>query len=135
MAATITPSLRSALERLKHAGAVNGVCLVWRRQLLVNLLPFEEFRAERVMQAIEDARDHFNGGDRKAHALWFGFDGIYVLGRFFKDATLIVLHARAEEVDFINTVAATFLDDCQLLIDALIHPKDPASEGATQHLD
>ena len=40
MAAQITPSLRSSLERLKNGGAVNGILLGWRRQVLLNLLPF-----------------------------------------------------------------------------------------------
>ena len=38
MAAKITPSLRASIERLKHAGAVNGICLGWRRQVLVIML-------------------------------------------------------------------------------------------------
>lgn len=134
MPATITPSLRSALERLRHAGAVSGICLGWRRQLLTSLLPFEEFRAERIIQAVEDARDHFSTGDRNAQSVWFGFDGVFVLARFFKDTTLVVLHTRAEEVDFLNSVAATFLDDSQLLINALINPPPSQPEGDTELL-
>ena len=75
MAAPITPSLRSALERLKNGGAVNGILLGWRRQLLLNLLPFEEFRAEKLLQSVHDARDHFtSGGDRSVQTFWFGYD-------------------------------------------------------------
>ena len=134
MPATITPSLRSALERLRNAGAINGLCLAWRRQVLISLLPFEEFRAERIVQAVEDARDHFSTGDRNAQTIWFGFEGVFVLARFFKDTTLVVLHTREEDVDFINSVAATFLDDSQLLIEALINPPPSQPEGDTELL-
>jgi hypothetical protein len=102
--------------------------------MLINLLPYEEFRAERVIQAVEDARDHFSSGDRNAQTVWYGFDGVYVLARFFKETTLVVLHTRHEEADFINGVAATFLDDSQLLIDALINPRPSSNEGETEQL-
>jgi hypothetical protein len=59
MATAITPSLRASLEKLKHAGAVNGLCLSWRRQVLVSLMPFEEFRVEQLVQTLNDAREHF----------------------------------------------------------------------------
>lgn len=129
MAATIPPSLRSALERLKNAGAVNGLLLGWRRQVLINLLPFEEFRAERLLQEVHDARTHFaSGGDREVKTLWFGFESVHILVVFWEESTLAVLHSRAEEADFLRRTAQTCLEDAQLLIDSLLNP--PAEDGA-----
>lgn len=123
MSANITPSLRSALERLRHGGAVNGILLGWRRQVLINALPFEEFRAEKLLQATHDLRDHFSsGGDRLAHTFWFGFDSCHALVIHRGECTLIILHVRAEEADFLRRVGQTFLDDCQLLIEGLLMP-------------
>ena len=123
MAAPITPSLRSALERLKNGGAVNGILLGWRRQLLLNLLPFEEFRAEKLLQSVHDARDHFaSGGDRSVETFWFGYDACHALMVFRGDCVLVILHSRAVEADFLLGAAQTFLDDSQLLIDALLNP-------------
>jgi hypothetical protein len=136
MAAVITPSLRSALERLKHAGSVNGLLLGWRRQILINLLPYEDFRAERALQTLIDSRGHFNsGGDRDVSTMWFAFEGVFALALFQGEVTLLVLHAQAAEVDFLKSAATTFLDDTQLLIDAVIHPSEEASsEPETQLL-
>jgi hypothetical protein len=123
MSANITPSLRSALERLRHGGAVNGILLGWRRQVLINALPFEEFRAEKLLLATHDLRDHFSsGGDRLAHTFWFGFDICHALVIHRGECTLVILHVRAEEADFLRRAGQTFLDDCQLLIEGLLTP-------------
>ncbi|WP_395739758.1 hypothetical protein [Prosthecobacter sp.] len=137
MAASITPSLRSALERLKHAGAVNGLLLCWRRQILINLLPFEEFRAERLLQALHDARAHFaSGGDRDVKTFWFGYEGVFVLALFQGECLLITLHSHASEVDFLRRVGLTFLEDTQLLVQTLLQPSpdDEISRDETQPL-
>ena len=120
MAATITPSLRSALERLKHAGSINGLLLGWRRQILINLLPYEDFRAERALHMLLDAGGHFSsGGDREVKSFWFGFEGVFALALFHGETTLLILHTQA---------AATFLDDTQLLVDAVLNPQDAGNE-------
>jgi hypothetical protein len=129
MAANLPSSLRSALERLKNAGAVNGILLGWRRQVLINLLPFEEFRADRLLQEVQDARSHFaSGGDRDVKTLWFGYDTVHVLTVYHAELTLVLLHARAEEVDFLRHAIHTCLEDGQLLIDALLNPSPQDSE-------
>lgn len=122
MAATITPSLRSSLERLKHAGAVNGLCLGWRRQVLMNLLPYEEFRSERVLHMLLDTRDHFKGGGRSVESLWFGYEGVHLLTLFHDECALIMLHSRASDVDFLAKAGMTFLQDSQLLVNAALNP-------------
>jgi hypothetical protein len=123
MPANITPSLRSALERLRNGGAVNGILLGWRRQVLINALPFEEFRAEKLLLATHDLRDHFSsGGDRLAHTFWFGFDSCHALVIYRGECTLVILHVRAEEADFLRRAGQAFLDDCQLLIEGLLTP-------------
>lgn len=137
MAASITPSLRSALERLKHAGSVNGLMLGWRRQILINLLPFEEFRVERLLQALRDARSHFgSGGDRDVKSFWFGYEGIFVLALFQGECMLVTLHTHASEVDFLRRAGLTFLEDTQLLVHALLNPStdDDDSREETQPL-
>jgi len=135
MAANITPSLRSALERLKHGGSVNGILLGWRRQVLINLLPYEEFRAERLLHAVHDAQDHFaSGGDRAVHTFWFGYDICHALVVFRRDCTLVILHTRAEEGDFLRRAAQTFLEDSQLLMDVLLNPT-PEDGEETQKLE
>lgn len=135
MAAIITPSLRSALERLKNGGAVSGILLGWRRQVLLNLLPFEDFRAERLLQTIHDGRDHFaSGGDRLVQTFWFGFDTCHALVTFRQDSTLVILHTRAEEGDFLRRAAETFLEDSQLLLDSLLNPS-AEDGGETQPLE
>lgn len=134
MAAKITPSLRSSIERLKHAGAVNGICLGWRRQVLVNLLPFGEFRAERVLHTVIDAREHFTGGGRDVETLWFGYEGVHVLAITRGECTLIILHSRASDVDFLARAGLTFLSDGHVLINAALNPV--ADDGAdTQPID
>lgn len=134
MAATITPSLRSALERLKHAGSVNGLLLGWRRQILINLLPYEDFRAERALHMLLDAGGHFaSGGDREMKSFWFGFEGVFALALFHGETTLLILHTQAAEVDFLRSAASTFLDDTQLLVDAVLSPQDADNED-TQRL-
>lgn len=137
MAATITPSLRSALERLKHAGAVNGLLLGWRRQILINLLPFEEFRAERLLHVLHDAQAHFaSGGDRDVKTFWFGYEGVFVLALIQGECLLVTLHTQAAEVDFLRRAGLTFLEDTQLLVEALLHPApdDDISREETQPL-
>lgn len=137
MAASITPSLRAALERLKHAGSVNGLLLCWRRQILINLLPFEAFRADRLLQAVHDARAHFaSGGDRDVTTFWFGYEGVFVLALFQGECLLLTLHTHASEVDFLRRVGRTFLDDTQLLVHALLQPApdDDTSREETQPL-
>ena len=135
MAVKIAPSLRSALERLKHAGAVNGICLAWRRQVLVNLLPYEDFRAENLVHAVHDAHEHFAGGGREVKTFWFGFEGVHVLALRRGECSLIVLHSRAVEADFMAQAAEVLLDDCQLLVDAALNPSGSNSEtNETQKL-
>jgi hypothetical protein len=124
MANRIIPSLRSALERLKHAGAVNGICLGWRRQVLVSLLPFENYRAEKLIHAVQDAREHYAQGGHDVQQFWFGYDGVFALVSFSGDASLVLLHSRAVEIDFLAKAASVFLNDCQLLIDAGLQPSE-----------
>ncbi len=121
MASAITPSLRASLERLKHAGAVNGICLAWRRQILVSLMPYENFRVEQLVHTLNDARDHFqSNGGRSVESLWMAFMDVHVLAVFRGECTLIVLHIRPEEADFLVGAAQTFLNDAQLLVAAAL---------------
>jgi hypothetical protein len=135
MATKIVPSLRAALERLKHAGAVNGICLAWRRQVLVNLLPFEDFRADGLVHALLEAREHYAGGEHEVNTFWFGYDGVYLLGKFSGDCTLAVLHSRAVDVDFLAKAMNVFLSDTQLLVDAALNSSgSDVSAADTQRL-
>ncbi len=133
MANAITPSLRASLERLKHAGAVNGICLSWRRQILVSLMPYEDFRVEQLIQVLNDARDHFQGsGGREISSLWMAYFDVHVLAVFSGECAVIFLHVRPEESDFLTGVAKTFLNDTQLLVAASLSPSTnlDAEEGA-----
>jgi hypothetical protein len=135
MPASITPSLRSAVERLKHGGSISGVCLGWRRQALLNLTPYQDFRVDRLLDVLLDARNHFQNGDRQVDTFWFGFDGAFLLCVTHGDCTLAIIHTRAHEVDFLKKAALTLLDDCQLLIDSLLNPgEDEISGASTEHL-
>lgn len=136
MATKIIPSLRSALERLKHGGAVNGLCLGWRRQVLINLLPFESYRAEKLVHVMQEAREHFGTGGREVETFWFGFESLHVLLCFQGDCSLAVLHCRAVESDALAHAAKVFLADSQLLVDALLNSAgdDTISED-TQRID
>jgi hypothetical protein len=135
MATKIVPSLRSALERLKHAGAVNGLCLAWRRQILINLMPFQDFRVEQAVHAMQEAREHYAGGGHDVQCFWFGFDGVHMLGCFHGECALLVLHTRAVEVDFISRAAAAFLEDAQLLVNAALNPSESdLREGDTERI-
>ncbi len=135
MASAITPSLRASLERLKHAGAVNGICLAWRRQVLVSLMPFEDFRVEQLVHTLNDTRDHFqSNGGRRVESLWMAFMDAHVLTVFGDKCTLIILHIRPEEADFLAGAARTFLNDTQLLVAAALG-SDAAEEQATQEDD
>lgn len=130
MANAITPSLRASMERLKHAGAINGLCLAWRRQVLVSLMPFEDFRIEQVVQTFHDARDHFQGnGDRVLDSLWMGFLDVHAMCIFAGEISVIVLHTRQEESDFITGIVKTFLNDAQLLISAALSPANENTEA------
>lgn len=121
MANPITPSLRASLERMKHAGAVNGLCLAWRRQILVSLMPYEDFRVEQLVQTLNDGRDHFqSGGTRLVDSFWMGFPDVHALVVFAGDISLVILHTRQEEADFLTGVAKTFLNDAQLLVAAAL---------------
>lgn len=121
MASAITPSLRASLERLKHAGAVNGICLAWRRQALISLMPFEDFRVEQLVHTLNDTRDHFqSNGGRSVTSLWMAFMDAHVLTVFSNECTLIMLHIRPEEADFLAGAALTFLNDAQLLVAAAL---------------
>ena len=135
MATHIVPSLRSALERLKHAGAVNGICLAWRRQTLASLLPYEDFRTEKLIHAVREAREHFATGGHNVETFWFGFEGVHLLATFRGDCLLIVLHSAAADVEFLASVSMTFLNDTQLLVDATLNPSGTEHEGVeTQQL-
>lgn len=134
MAALITPSLRSALERLRNGGAVNGILLGWRRQTLINLLPFEDHRAERLLDAVRAAQEHFSsGGDRQVQTFWFGYDTAHILVAYYRECVLVLLHTRAEEGDFLRRAIQTFLEDTQLLVDSVLNPT-PDDGGETQRL-
>ena len=130
MANAITPSLRASMERIKHAGAINGLCLAWRRQVLVSLMPYEDFRIEQVVQTLNDARDHFqSNGTRTIDSLWMGFLDVHALAIFAGDISVIVLHTRQEESDYITGVVKTFLTDAQLVIAAALSPANQESEN------
>ena len=133
MPANIAPSLRSALERLSNGGAVNGLLLGWRRQVLINALPFEEFRAEKLLRAVHDMRDHFtSGGDRLPTTFWFGFETCHALVIHRGECVLVILHTRAEEGDFLRRAGQTFLEDSQLLIDDLLNPTNNSEEKSQE---
>ncbi|CAN5861257.1 hypothetical protein BH11VER1_BH11VER1_19670 [soil metagenome] len=132
MSNAITPSLRASLERLKHAGAINGICLAWRRQILVNLMPYEDFRVEQVIQAVNEAHQHFrSSGARDINSVWIGFLDVHALAVFEDELSVIVLHTRAEESDFITTMLRTYLNDAQLLVAAALSPSDTNAADAT----
>lgn len=123
MANAITPSLRASLERLKHAGTINGLVLSWRRQTLVSLMPFEDYRVEQLVHVLSDAREHFQGaGGRTIGSFWMAYADVHVLSVFSGDVGLIILHVRPEESDYLTSVAKTFLNDAQLLVAAALSP-------------
>ena len=133
MASAITPSLRASLERLKHAGAVNGLCLAWRRQILVSLMSYEDFRVEQLVHTLNDARDHFqSNGGRGVESLWMAFMDVHALAVFKDDCTLIMLHIRPEEADFLNGAAKTFLNDAQLLVAAALGSASAEQQAAQE---
>jgi len=130
MATAITPSLRASLEKLKHAGAVNGLCLSWRRQVLVSLMPYEEFRVEQLVQTINDAREHFmRDGTRLIESIWIAYMDVHALAVFSGETALIALHIRPEEADMIASAARTLLNDTQILVAAALGPPSGADEG------
>lgn len=131
MATAITPSLRASLERLKHAGSVNGICLSWRRQALVSLMPYEDFRVEQLVQVLNDARDHYQGspGGRDIVSFWMAFMDVHVLAVFSGECAVIMLHVRPEESDFLTAAAKTFLLDTQLLVAAALSPSAEQNAG------
>jgi len=59
-----------------------------------------------------------------------------VLALLQGECLLIMLHTHASEVDFLRRAGLTFLDDTQLLVEALLHPApdDENSREATQPL-
>lgn len=123
MSTAITPSLRASLERLKHAGSINGICLAWRRQILVSLMPYEDFRVEQLVQTISDAREHFqSGGERQLDSIWMGFADINSITVFAGDLSVIMLHSNIDDTDFLTGVIKTFLADAQLTIAAALTP-------------
>lgn len=136
MSTAITPSLRASLERLKHAGSVNGICLAWRRQILVSLMPFEDFRVEQLVQTISDAREHFqSGGERQLDSFWMGFADVNSITVFASDLSVILLHTNIEDADFLNSAIKTFLADAQLTIAAALTPpnQEDSYEEETEH--
>lgn len=137
MANIIAPSLRANLSRLKHAGNVNGIGLAWRRQSLVNMMPFEPYRVDSLIQVLRDARLHFQNGshDRNIETFWMGFEHVHLLTIFSGDVTLFVLHQKMEEADFIQQAALTCLEDCQLLIDSALHSNHGDSADELSQLE
>jgi hypothetical protein len=134
MATAITPSLRASLEKLKHAGAVNGLCLSWRRQVLVSLMPYEEFRVEQLVQTINDAREHFmRDGTRLIESIWIAYMDVHALAVFSGETALIALHIRPEEADMIASAARTLLNDTQILVAAALGP--PSGEQGEEGED
>ena len=109
---------------------MNGLLLGWRRQILINLLPYEDFRAERALHMLLDAGGHFSsGGDREVKSYWFGFEGVFALALFHGESTLLILHTQAAEVDFLRSAATTFLDDTQLLVESVLQPgEEPVTQ-------
>lgn len=128
MTKAVTPTLRAAMERLKHAGSVNGLLLGWRRSVLVNLLPYQDHRAERLMEALRGAEAHFASGEREIETFWFGYDDVYLLAVMKGDIVLVILHSHGHEVDFLHQVSETFMEDAQLLIESALHPSGRAEE-------
>lgn len=133
MATAITPSLRASLEKLKHAGAINGLCLAWRRQVLVSLMPYEEFRVEQLVQTVNDAREHFmRDGTRLVESFWIAYLDVHCLAVFAGDTALIALHIRPEEADMIASAARTLLNDTQILVAAAL---GPPAEGESEEAE
>lgn len=122
MATTLAPSLRASLERMRHAGAINGLCMGWRRQVLVNLLPYEGHRAEKMIHDIADAREHFTAGGRALETFWFGYEGVHALVVFRDDCCLVILHSRTADVDFLAKAGHSFLEDSSVLVNAVLYP-------------
>lgn len=132
MSNAITPSLRASLERLKHAGSINGICLAWRRQILVNLMPYEDFRVEQVIQAVNEVHKHFqSSGERDINSVWMGFLDVHALAVYENELSVIVLHTRPEESDFITTMLRTYLNDAQLLVAAALSHSGSSPDNAT----
>ncbi|MDB6074154.1 MAG: hypothetical protein JWO89_1794, partial [Verrucomicrobiaceae bacterium] len=97
--------------------------------------PYEDFRAENLVHAVHDAHEHFAGGGREVKTFWFGFEGVHVLALRRGECSLVVLHSRAVEADFMARAAEVLLDDCQLLVDAALNPSGSNSEtNETQKL-
>jgi hypothetical protein len=131
----IAPTLRSSMERLRHAGVVNGLALAWRRQPLVTLLPYADYRSERLIHAVLDAREHFGSGGHAVETFWFGFDDLCVMATFREECSLVVLHSRTDDADALAQVSSAFLADAQLLIQAALDPSGSNIEaGDTQAL-
>lgn len=133
---SINPSLRAAVERLKHAGSISGVCFGWRRQSLINLTPYQDFRVDHIFDVLYDTKEHFGKANREVDTFWYGFDGVFMLAMIRGDTSVLVLHTRAHEVDFLKQAAYTMLEDCQTMVSTLLGtnenepPPSPNDDGA-----
>src|SRR4029079_19667617 len=84
-------------------------------------MPYEDFRVEQLVHTLNDARDHFqSNGGRIVASFWIAYLDVHVLAVFKDDCTLIAMHIRPEEADFLAGAAKSFLNDAQLLVAAAL---------------
>lgn len=108
----MTPETFAAtLGALRSAGAVYGLVLARRHEILYHDAPCGEARARELATTLDDIACYFEQERRSPDQLVFGYDGGNLLILLLGEFRMIVFHREAGEVDFVARAGRAFLKD------------------------
>ncbi len=109
-------TLTATLGALRKAGSVIGVVFAKDTEILYNDAPFVPERMNELVGVLDDIAFYFEQEKKDPDQLAFGYDGGNLAIVLDGSYRILVLHAVADEVDFIAKAARSFLKDYQMSI-------------------
>lgn len=108
---SVPPEVTSAMQQLRHAGAINGCALCRGSQLLVNWLPYTRRRAQLVLGAVHELAVLLRKHDRQPHLIRFELENGGLVAVLRGELRLILLHADPREAAIIGAAGSAFMID------------------------
>jgi hypothetical protein len=107
-------TIQSTLASLRKAGSIFGVLFIQDGETLFSDLAYTRDRVTEFTEILDDIGYYFDQERREPDTLAFSYDGGNLVILMQDGLRLVVLHHKADEVDFIASAGGAFIKDFKI---------------------
>lgn len=128
----VPEAVSEAMQRLRYAGAINGLMLCRSTTPLVQWFPYPDSRTQATVSIIHELTLLLRNHERRPDSYLFRLREGCILALVNHDLRLILLHSDPRETVTIRAIASTVIDDLEQLLPSPTRaaPRDPSPKPA-----